>query len=412
MEEGRLGQEIRVFMAMLRNLRLHFAAIACAGFAASVAFSQTNAQLPITHEVTVQLVQVTTTDGSEAATVFGTPTQQESIENQVDNIWGQCGISVNFLPTINTYASDFAYDGRPVDYSQNSRPNSHLSTVLVAGNSAGVANTNSSTVAAYFTSIAPGFAELPTNTAAGLARVDDNGTALAIGQALITFPAGRAVVALVFAHELGHNLGLNHVAAGSANLLASTGGTSQQLTQSQCSTVFTNDFGRDGFELLVPVTLAACDFDGDGQCDLTDLDYIYEGFGTDNALLNMDDSDGLNTVNNLDIIAWLGEASNPSNPYKANAADTYILGDINLDGDVDSTDLGTLLVYYDSNSGQGWDRGDFDGNDMVDDVDLGLLLNNFAFSSSAAVAAVPEPDALGLCVAALFAMVLVARRRA
>ena len=55
---------------------------------------------------------------------------------------------------------------------------------------------------------------------------------------------------------------------------------------------------------------------------------------------------------------------------------TILPGDAELDGDVDSNDLGILVNFF----GQGslfFEQGDFDGDGTVTSADLGILLNNF-----------------------------------
>jgi len=71
--------------------------------------------------------------------------------------------------------------------------------------------------------------------------------------------------------------------------------------------------------------------------------------------------------------------------------DLFVLGDVNMDGDVNSTDLGLLLNNFGSTAGPGWEGGDLDVDSNVSSADLGLLLNNFNATSDAAVA-VPEPS--------------------
>ena len=84
------------------------------------------------------------------------------------------------------------------------------------------------------------------------------------------------------AHEIGHNLGLDHTDSGIANLM-SPNGTSNQITQDQIDKIFTNDFGIDGFDLLIPLTYSEWatannlplspdgDNDLDGLADLTEF---------------------------------------------------------------------------------------------------------------------------------------------
>lgn len=145
-----------------------------------------------------------------------------------------------------------------------------------------------------------------------------------------------------------------------------------------------------GNELSFQVGLA-CDLDGDGDCDYLDIDLLYAVDG--------------------DIETWLSQASDVSNPAKADPADQYILGDVNLDGDVDSMDLGILLNNLNSTRVEAstWFGGDLNDTGDVDSTDLGLLLNNFRFTSFAN--AVPEPDAFSLLSIGVIAILRIRRKR-
>jgi len=99
-----------------------------------------------------------------------------------------------------------------------------------------------------------------------------------------------------------------------------------------------------------------------------------------------------------------------------------LLGDTNLDGKVDVTDLGNLASSYGAGSGAGWVQGDSNYDGKIDVTDLGNLASNYggqlasAPSAGAAVAmataevaAVPEPSGLLVLVLGILA---VRRRRA
>jgi hypothetical protein len=102
-----------------------------------------------------------------------------------------------------------------------------------------------------------------------------------------------------------------------------------------------------------------------------------------------------------------------------------LLGDTNLDGHVDVTDLGNLASNYGNGGTAFWQQGDFDYNGAVDVTDLGDLATNYGATlaaGSGAVAAdmlarptatasgdsVPEPSSglmvftsIGLCAASI-----------
>lgn len=121
----------------------------------------------------------------------------------------------------------------------------------------------------------------------------------------------------------------------------------------------------------------ACDFVGSGNgCDIADLDALYAG--TDGAPSPLTDAA---------IDTWLAEASAVVNPAKGGFSHTYVRGDTDLDGVVDSTDLGRLLVDFGNPAGPlTWGDGNFNSDAFVDSVDLGELLFNFGRTSQVTAA--------------------------
>ncbi len=141
-----------------------------------------------------------------------------------------------------------------------------------------------------------------------------------------------------------------------------------------------------------------CDLDADADCDQTDIDLLYLT-GPDAAAID----------------GWLAAASSPTNPYKTtypggSLSDVYVVGDANLNGDVDSADLGILLNNFGATSGVNWGGGDLNADGGVDSSDLGLLLNRFG-STSAAFSAVPEPSSCLLVLMSLLGAIGMGRRR-
>lgn len=200
--------------------------------ATPTAFALTiNAPRDITHTVTVQPIVVSNDNGTNTATFFGNASQQTSIEGFIDQIWAQAGIDVNFLApnSFNSTFANFGAGGAP-NNGGNTRPTSDLSAIINDASTAGVTNPNATVINMFFVNIAAGFGLLADNFAAGLARVNGNGITQFVGTSLLGSNNNHETIASVVAHEIGHNLGLDHTLFdGIANLM-STGGTTEQLS--------------------------------------------------------------------------------------------------------------------------------------------------------------------------------------
>lgn len=144
----------------------------------------------------------------------------------------------------------------------------------------------------------------------------------------------------------------------------------------------------------IPVPLGD-DFNGDGVLNSRDFDLLIDQFGQRDPRYDLN-FDG--AVDLLDGIQWL-------------SAGGFEVGDVNFDGQVDSSDLGRMLNRFEHTAEVSYLSGDLNGDSRVNSQDLGLLLNNYSPSSLAASAtAVPESSGpLPLLLAA--SLVLLLRRK-
>jgi hypothetical protein len=148
---------------------------------------------------------------------------------------------VTVLATVTPYNSSFALDRNNV--TTGPRPEGDFDTIFVQASSAGVLN-NGNVINAIFVDYVPGFPVLSENSAAGLASLPGDQIIVYCGDNLLGFQDGRDVIASVFAHKIGHNLGLDHTAGGSDNLMAEFNGASERLNASQISLARTSSLLR------------------------------------------------------------------------------------------------------------------------------------------------------------------------
>ncbi len=127
--------------------------------------------------------------------------------------------------------------------------------------------------------------------------------------------------------------------------------------------------------LLPPFQLSKCDFNFDHACDIADLNSllaigpIKAGVPTTSQTLAFDiNEDGV--IDNQDVEEWLSAAATENG-----LADSYPLGDANLDGNINFIDFLSWLTHY-RKSTLLWNEGDFNGSGVVDFTDLLILLSN------------------------------------
>ena len=209
--------------------------------------------LPIEHRLTVQLIQTAHDSGSPVATAFGDAEQRAAIESRIDSIWAQAGIDIYFVPEINRLNSTYAYDEAP-----------SLSAIISTAGEAGVLSPDPLTLNLVFVNQVPGFSSHVSGSSAGRAYFPGNGIAQFVGANLLTFSGGLDVIARVAAHEIGHNLGLDHTPSEGDDLMRSPStGSGARLTASQISRALSSSYVRD----LAPL---AGDFNSDGMVDAAD----------------------------------------------------------------------------------------------------------------------------------------------
>lgn len=204
---------------------------------------------PITHQVRVQPIVVSDSDGTNTAVFMGTESMEEHIKEQVNRVWNQVGIEIIWEEEA-SYLDDFANSG---DHGSGTRPSADLYTVVLDENAPAAPET---TIKMFFVNQCPGFPQLAHNQVAGYARIDRNGTCVTVGSSLILpnwSESARDSIAAVLAHEIGHCLGLHHTFTLADNLMFSGSGDldPERLTSAQLTTVLTNNSGVDGYDFAL-----------------------------------------------------------------------------------------------------------------------------------------------------------------
>jgi hypothetical protein len=215
------------------------------GFLIHLAFSASapaqlvvNSPQPITRQFLVQIIDTAADDGSSAAPLFGTPSQQAAIFSDVDQVWAQAGIQVSFEFLPSTWDSTFALTGTAG--AGNPRPATDLSAIVTAADSTLRPDTRANQL--FMLQIVPTFAQQSADTAAGDSFTNFNGMTLWIGPELPVTTAGQDLAASILAHEIGRNLGLTTDNTDSQDLMGNGGSGGDLLTQTQVTAARDSQF--------------------------------------------------------------------------------------------------------------------------------------------------------------------------
>ena len=152
-----------------------------------------------------------------------------------------------------------------------------------------------------------------------------------------------------------------------------------------------------------------CDFDGNGVCEIADINVMYPA-GANNLVVgepvasgNQFDLDSDMDIDNDDLDTWLSAAATVngySSPFRRGDTDDVGPGTVR---DVDITDFNTLVNNFDpTGTNGGWDQANFDGDGDTDITDFNFLVANFSPTGYGPTGQeVPEPTAFVLILVAV-----------
>ncbi len=218
-------------MNLFRQIRPLFPLLALT--AGAQATLVVNAPQPITKSFLVQIVDTAADNGSNVAPLFGTPTQQQAIFDDVNLIWAQAGIQVQFEFYGSTWNNTFANSGDVGN--NNPRPGSDINQIT--STAALALHLDSKANQLFMLQIVPSFSQQSTNVTVGFSFTGNNGMTFYAGSSLPGSTAGQEAIASVLAHEIGRNFSLTTDTTDSQNLMnpAFTSPAGDYLTSSQIS---------------------------------------------------------------------------------------------------------------------------------------------------------------------------------
>jgi len=168
--------------------------------------------------ITVQPIIASNSDGSNTAEFFGNAAQEADIKRRIDEIFATANVDIEFLPARRVNDTSINLGSN----TSGTRAGSDLNQIVSNGDARGLGSPDRNVIDLYFVEQVPGFAQVGESVANGLAFVGSSGIAIQIGDNLPETAGGRNVIAEVTAHEIGHNLGLQHLEV-DGNLLAPGG---------------------------------------------------------------------------------------------------------------------------------------------------------------------------------------------
>jgi hypothetical protein len=296
---------------------------------------------PITHQVTVQLIQTALDDGSSPATVFGDASRRAAIEFEVDRVWAQAGIDIRFLPNIVRYNDTFAYQGNSL---LGTRPLTDLEPIMVGAQlHGGILHPDPSVINLFLVHIAPGYPLNPENWVNGAGNLGANGIAMFIGSGTSSDHAAHWA-----SHEIAHNLGLLHTGPGIENLMASKR-INSRLTDEQITAVFQTQGRSDGVALIPPggtgfpqlLPTVPGDYDRNGNVDA--LDYVLWRKAM-NSGVPLIDGNGDGRTDAQDYMVWKSNFGDSSVGASAASAAALIAAELFADAGVPEPASTVLLV--------------------------------------------------------------------
>lgn len=186
--------------------------------------------------IRIQPIIVSNSNGSNTAEFFGNASQAQDIQRRVDQIFAQADVDVEWL-------SARQWSNTSVNLAQ-----TPFNDIFPLGDNSGVGNSNPLIIDMYFTEVVPLAGDTGENTVNGRAFIDANGVIMHVGDNLVDFAGGRDIIASVVAHEVAHNLGLEHVTNDTDNLMFSPGNlsTGDEITSAQANTIIASRFTVPG----------------------------------------------------------------------------------------------------------------------------------------------------------------------